>query len=152
MKLFTQWKKTKMLDAFTLALLNLLLILLSSNFIQAADMKDVDLYALIVGLEKYKDPSIKSTPMAAAATQLNDFLIERRGLFRNVKVALLLDEKATKANILKVLKEELKAARKDDIVLIFMNAHGMATETASPANSISFPMIAILKTLLLDFN
>jgi len=105
-----------------------LAILLLTHSIEAAEMKDVDLYALVVGLEKYKDPSLKRTPMAAAAAQLHDFLVERRGLFRKVKVALLLDEKATKANIVKVLKEELRAARKDDVVLIFMNAHGFASE------------------------
>jgi hypothetical protein len=106
------------------ASVGLLAILCLFSTATAQETKKVKLFALIVGLEKYQDSAMHGTPMASAGAQLYDFLIERRDLFADVKIALLLNERATKANIVRVLTQELSAANQNDVVLIFMNAHG----------------------------
>ena len=62
--------------------------------------------------------------MASAATQVHDFLVERRDLFAKVKVALLVNETPQRPTSWKFSTKQLSEARKDDVVLIFMNAHG----------------------------
>jgi len=84
----------------------------------------VNLYALIVAVGKYKDESAVKLPVVPAATQLYDFLAERRGLFGKAHVALLIDEQATKANIVKALTTGLSKAGKKDIVIVYMESHG----------------------------
>jgi hypothetical protein len=123
----TRYWNTMLRSSTFAAFLVLLAVLFLVSTATAQETKRVKLFALIVGLEKYKDSAISGTPMASAAAQLYDFLIERRDLFADVRIALLLNERATKANIVKVLTQELSAAGQNDVVLIFMNAHGSHT-------------------------
>lgn len=112
-----------------LAALAILVVLCGSGVLTGApealgqQTRKADLYALVVGVQKYKDPSNNRLSIQGT-TELYDFLVERRNLFGNAKVALLTDEKATKENIEKVLKTELTKARKNDVVLIFLDGHG----------------------------
>lgn len=99
-------------------------VLVIHGSVPAAVGEKVALYALIVGVEKYKDPGIK--PLSAQpCRELYDFLVERRQLFSDVNVALLMDEKASKANIEKAF-QELGKAGKSDMVIILMDGHGSA--------------------------
>jgi hypothetical protein len=93
---------------------------------EAADK--VDLYALIVAVGKQKDTSQQALPIHDAKL-LRDFLVERRNLFGEVRVAMLEDEQATRDKILQALTKELAQARKEDLVLVFLEGHG----SASPA-------------------
>jgi hypothetical protein len=111
-----------------------LFIMITAHAALSAPAEGVDLYALLVGVGKYKDPKVRRVTTAQDVTQFHDFIVERRSLFRNVYVAFLRDTHATKANIVKALTKQLTKARKNDIVLIYMNSHGSlpASENARP--------------------
>ena len=64
-------------------------------------------------------------------TELYDFLVERKHAFSKVRVALLTDEQATKENILRAWTKELDRARKNDVVMIFLDGHG-GTDPSAP--------------------
>jgi hypothetical protein len=83
-----------------------------------------DLYALVVGVQKHKNPSMGKRLSIQGPHELYDFLVERKQAFSKVKVALLTDEQATKENILRVWTKELDRARKNDVVMIFLDGHG----------------------------
>ena len=99
------------------------------NSIQAAEQAP-DLYALVVGVQKHKNPKMNRGSIQGA-TELYDFLAEQKQSFSKVHVALLTDEKATKENILKVWTKELDRARKNDVVMIFLDGHG-GTDPSTP--------------------
>lgn len=88
-----------------------------------SDLKKVDLYALLVGVKNYQDPANNRLSIQGT-TDLYDFLVERKNLFNKVHIAFLEDQQATKANIERVWEKELDRARKDDVVMIFLDGHG----------------------------
>jgi len=94
-----------------------------------ASAQKLDLYALIVGINKYKDPSDNLEFAAKDAQDIYTFLNERKHLFANLHVKLLLDEKATRANVVRAFRDDLRPARRQDIVLIYLSGHGMPDET-----------------------
>ncbi len=86
-----------------------------------------DLYAVIVGVSKYNDPNIPTLNLSDKdARDLYSFINDRKSLFNKVKIQLFLNEKATRANVSKALRDDLKPAGKDDMVLIYMSGHGAA--------------------------
>jgi WD40 repeat protein len=85
--------------------------------------------ALIVGVSKYADSSIDLAYADADAKALYDYLTSSAlgpAAFRPKDVQLLLNEKATVANITTGLREFLHQAREDDFVLFFFAGHGAA--------------------------
>jgi hypothetical protein len=99
------------------------------NSLQAAEQAP-ELYALVVGVQKHKSPHLNRASIQGP-TELYDFLSERKQAFSKVHVALLTDEQATKANILRVWTKELDRARKNDVVMIFLDGHG-GTDPSAP--------------------
>jgi WD40 repeat protein len=85
--------------------------------------------ALIVGVSKYADSSIDLAYADADAKSLYAYLTSPAlgpAAFRPQDVQLLLNEKATVANITTGLREFLHQAREDDFVLFFFAGHGAA--------------------------
>jgi WD40 repeat protein len=85
--------------------------------------------ALIVGVSKYADHSIDLAYADADARSLYDYLTSPAlgaAAFRPQDVQLLLNEKATVANITTGLREFLHQAREEDFVLFFFAGHGAA--------------------------
>ncbi len=99
-----------------------LLVFFGLNSLQAAEQPP-ELYALVVGVQKHKDPKLDRLSIQGTI-ELYDFLVERKHAFSNLRVALLTDEQATKENILKAWTKELDRARKNDVVMIFLDGHG----------------------------
>ena len=94
--------------------------------------KQVDLYAVVVGVKKFQDPSVP--PLSRSDTDAKDFsnfLKDREGLFRSAHITLLLNEEATRANVAAALRQNLKPASKDDIVIVYFSGHG-ATDPVMP--------------------
>jgi hypothetical protein len=84
-----------------------------------------DLYALVVGVSKYKHPKIKQLTVSDKdARDVAEFLRSQDKLFRKINVTLLTNEKATKGEIEKCLQYRLREAGKDDTVVIFWSGHG----------------------------
>ncbi|MEW6114093.1 MAG: caspase family protein, partial [Thermodesulfobacteriota bacterium] len=84
-----------------------------------------DLYAVIVGLSKYKNPKIPSLKLAAKdATDFAKFIETQEQLFRKTRVFLRTNENAGKTELEKYLFYELRQAGKDDTIVLFFSGHG----------------------------
>lgn len=83
-------------------------------------------YALLVGISRFADAAIKRLQFAAKdATDLHALLIDPRyGNFPAQNVTVLVDEEATRANILKALNQISLLAGEEDMVLLFFSSHG----------------------------
>lgn len=79
-------------------------------------------YAIIIGINKYKycNPLLDASNDAKA---ISDILIEKFN-FKKENVVLLLDEEATKDNIMNRYYELIKKTKKDDRVIFFYAGHG----------------------------
>jgi hypothetical protein len=122
------WNRLKPKESFYF-LLGFLLIFSVQDLVRAAEPAP-ELYALVVGVQKHKNPKMDRLSIQGT-TELYDFLVEQKRVFSKVRVALLTDEQATKENILKVWTKELDRARKNDVVMIFLDGHG-ATDPSTP--------------------
>lgn len=84
-----------------------------------------DLYVLIVGVAKYKNPSISGLKLAAKdAKDIASFFSNHSQLFNTADVKLLINESATKASVEKELYYGLRKAGKDDTIVLFFSGHG----------------------------
>jgi hypothetical protein len=92
----------------------------------------VDLYAVIVGVKNFQDASIPALSRSDVdARDFFKFLKERASLFRSTHVTVLLNEEATRANVASALRQNLKPAGRDDIVIVYLSGHG-ATDPVMP--------------------
>ena len=83
------------------------------------------LYALVVGVSRYKDQGLPPLRVADQdAKAFGDFLKTQDRLFQEAHITYLLNEKATKAEIEKYLYYTLPKAGKDDTVVLFLSGHG----------------------------
>ena len=84
-----------------------------------------ELYALVVGVSRYKDPKIPQLKVADKdARDFADFLKTQTQLFRTLHVTLLQNEQATRSEVEKHLYYKLRKAGKDDTVVLFLSGHG----------------------------
>lgn len=92
---------------------------------RTSQQKDRDLYAVVVGINEYKDPAIPALNRSVGdARDFHEFLNDRKDLFSEAHVKLLVGNQATRANVAQALREYLKPAAKDDIVIIYLSGHG----------------------------
>jgi len=88
-----------------------------------------DKWALVVGISKFSDPTLNLRYPAKDAQDFYNYLITK-GNFAKDHVRLLLNEKATKENILDQLGDSWlpRAALPDDLVVIFISSHGSSSD------------------------
>lgn len=84
-----------------------------------------DKWALVVGISNFKDHSINLQFAAKDAMDFRNYLVFEAN-FKPDHVKLLLDEQATRDNIIAHLGDKWlrKNAKQDDLVVIFVSAHG----------------------------
>jgi ankyrin repeat protein len=88
-------------------------------------LKTGDLYALVVGVSKYRDPKIPKLELSDKdARAFADFLQTQNEIFKETHVTHLLNEKATKLEVEKYLYYTLPKAGKEDTVILFFSGHG----------------------------
>lgn len=91
------------------------------------------LYAVIVGVTKFQDTSID--PLQLSTKDAKDFaalIAKQATLFaESPDITLLLDEQATRYNITAALRQKLKKAGKEDVVILYFSGHG-ATDPDMP--------------------
>jgi uncharacterized caspase-like protein len=84
------------------------------------------LYVLAIGVSKYED---KSLTLGFAAKDAQDFaeslLKQKGGLYRDVVVKVLTDEKATKDEIIDGLDWISKETTSKDVAIVFLAGHGI---------------------------
>ncbi len=90
------------------------------------------LHSIIVGVDQYLDPDIKNLSYARADAEAFGKLIEAHIHPSEYRVRLLLDEDATKRNLMKVIGDDLPrlAQKADDVILLYFACHG-SPETGS---------------------
>lgn len=95
----------------------------------AANRPVTDKWALVVGISKFSDPTLNLRYPAKDAQDFYNYLITK-GNFAKDHVRLLLNEKATKENILDQLGDSWlpRAALPDDLVVIFISSHGSSSD------------------------
>lgn len=88
-----------------------------------------DKWALVIGISKYKESEYNLNFPAKDATDFASTLIEDLN-FQPDHVKLLIDEQATRKNILSLLGDLWlpRVARPDDLVLIYISSHGSPSE------------------------
>ncbi|MBI5174503.1 MAG: caspase family protein [Candidatus Obscuribacter sp.] len=88
-----------------------------------------DKWALIIGISNFQDKNLNLKYPAKDARDFHDFLIKEAN-FAPDHVKLLVDEKATRANILSELGDKWlpRVANPDDLVLIYISSHGSASD------------------------
>ena len=91
------------------------------------DFKASKIYAVIIGVSQYQDSNIKDLKYAHADAQLYyDFLRSPQGgSVPEKNISLLLNEKATRGNIIKALNNQFKEAFEEDLVIIYIASHGL---------------------------
>jgi uncharacterized caspase-like protein len=91
-----------------------------------ADLIKPKLYILAVGVAQYHDPSWNLT---YAAKDARDFVAAMRaqegGLYRQIEVRLLIDQQATKDNILDGLEWVQRQTTSRDVAMVFLAGHGV---------------------------
>lgn len=88
-----------------------------------------DKWALVVGISRFKDPSINLKYAAKDAIDFKNFLISS-AQFKPDHVQLLTDGSATRENIVSALGDKWlgRLANKDDLVVIYISSHGSTTK------------------------
>lgn len=90
-----------------------------------SQLKAGDLYALVVGVSKYKDSKIPKLDLSDKdAKEFGEFLKTQNQIFKTANVTYLLNEKATKSEVEKYLYYTLPKAEKEDTVILFFSGHG----------------------------
>lgn len=84
------------------------------------------MYALVVGISGYKDPSLRLRFPGKDAADLAALLQRQAGgLYRDVQVRLLTDEAASKAGVLDGLEWLQRQATARDVAVLFLAGHGI---------------------------
>jgi uncharacterized caspase-like protein len=98
-------------------------------------------WAVIMGISQYKDTRIAQLRYAAAdARSFHDWIVSPNGgRYAPSRVTLLLDAKATGANIKKALFEWLAQAIEEDTVTIYFAGHGSPQSPDHPENLFLLP-------------
>ena len=91
----------------------------------ATHLRTGDLYALVVGVSRYRDAKIPKLELSDKdAKAFGEFLETQKEVFKDTRVTYLLNEKATKSEVEKYLYYTLPKAGKNDTIILFFSGHG----------------------------
>src|SRR5437870_10260519 len=97
----------------------------SGSAVSKASRPIADKWALVIGISRFEDPSLRLKYAAKDAMDFYDFLINQAH-FSADHVKLLIDEDATRERVLDELGDKWlpRVALPDDLVLIYVSSHG----------------------------
>ena len=99
---------------------------------QSKDLYKPDLYILSVGVSEYLDPRMNLNLAHIDAQAVADFFKKQEGkLYSKVHVKLLVNEQATRDNILDGMDWLLQEATQRDVAMLFVAGHGMNDDRGS---------------------
>ncbi len=91
------------------------------------------LHAVLIGINKYKDPNIRDLSFARNDAEVFGKLLEERIHPSERKIRFFLDQEATKRKIMTSIGEDLpRSVGKDDVVLLYFSGHGSPETDGSP--------------------
>lgn len=109
------------------------------------------LYVLTVGVGAYQDPRLRLTYPAKDATDLAQLLAkQRRSLYRDVETKVLVDQQATKDNILDGLEWLQRQSTAHDVTILFLAGHGINDGSTGRYHFLPYnaDLTAVKRTLL----
>lgn len=89
------------------------------------------IYGVVIGVSRYKYSKINLEYADDDAEMFYEHLISANGGAEPENVTLLLNEKATRENVLKALYDVSKHAMDDDLIYIYIASHGMPSSMAN---------------------
>jgi hypothetical protein len=90
------------------------------------NIKLANVYAVIVGVSNYKDPKMNLQYADDDATLFYNFLRSPfGGAVPEKNITLLLNENATRANIIRAVNNQFRNAFEEDVVIVYVASHGM---------------------------
>ncbi len=85
--------------------------------------------AVVIGISKYADESMNLNAAVNDAELIKNYLVSKEGLNVNeTNIKFITDKDATKANILKSVKEEFLKSTDNDLLILYFAGHGWAEE------------------------
>lgn len=97
-------------------------------------------WALVIGISNFKDPSLNLRYATKDARDFANYLAEAAN-FPRQQIKLLIDEDATRQNIVSSLGEDfLAGVGKDDLVIVYISSHG-----GQPVENVPNPQTIRLK-------
>jgi TolB-like protein len=92
----------------------------------APDFKLPKMYAVVVGVSKYKNPQFNLNYADADAKLFYNFLKSPNGgAIPDDQIKLVLNEDATRANIVKSIQKIFRESTSDDIIIFYFAGHGL---------------------------
>lgn len=89
-------------------------------------------YAVVIGVSEYKDRTMNLEFADDDARLFYDYLKSPNGgALPDDHITLLLNEKATRANIIKALNIQFKNAFEEDMVIVYIASHGMPSASGN---------------------
>ncbi len=88
----------------------------------------MDLYALLIGINSY--PSKPLTQCVSDVGKVETYLTSLKSSFGKIFIKKLLNDDATRKNIIEQIQTFFSAAKDDDVALIYYSGHGAQEETA----------------------
>jgi uncharacterized caspase-like protein len=96
------------------------------------EFKTSKIYAVIIGISSYQDSKLNLAFADDDAELYYNFLRSPSGgSVAEQNISLLLNEKATRANIIKALNTQFSNAFEEDLVIIYIAAHGIPSSTGN---------------------
>ena len=88
--------------------------------------KQPDLHLVLIGIDKYKNPALNLSFSGLDAASMKDFFTSppARRLFANVRVYMVLNEKATRTGVTALFDEVKQQAQQKDVIVLYMAGHG----------------------------
>ena len=84
-----------------------------------------NIYALLVGIDKYPDPISSLSGCVNDIEDIKDYLQKRKGVPEDrLHLRTLQNEEATRQNVIKGFREHLCKANSNDVVLFYYSGHG----------------------------
>jgi len=83
-------------------------------------------YALIIGISKFRDARIPHLSGSEDAEAMRQLLVAKAG-FQDRNVTSLVDERATKSNIISAIQQIKTKVRPNDSIVVFISSHGTPT-------------------------
>jgi uncharacterized caspase-like protein len=100
------------------------------------------LHAILIGIDRHADPRIRDLACARNDAHTFGTLLSERIEPAERRVTMLLDEQATRANIMQAIGEDLvRASQPEDIAIIYFAGHG-SPERAAPRDEVWPHLIA----------
>jgi WD40 repeat protein len=97
--------------------------------VRPADIPNIQLHLLIIGINRYKNPKYNLNYATADASAFKNVLEEAAtGLFSKVNTYYLSDEQANRENILGALDKVSSASRPTDVFVFYYAGHGVLNE------------------------